>query len=133
MATKTKKETKKKKILVSNGEGAVHIQATSNNTLVSLTDSQGNLLAQSSAGKLGYRGAKKSSPYVAQQVVEDALKNVGNYGITKVAIYVKGAGNGNGRETAIRAVGTAGLQVTMIKDVSPIPHNGCRPPKARRL
>lgn len=127
----TKKETKKKKILVSNGEGAVYIQATSNNTLVSLTDSNGNLLAQSSAGALGNRGAKKSTPFVAQQVVEAALKNIANFGVKKVGIYVKGAGNG--REAAIRAVGTAGVQVLFIKDVSPIPHNGCRPPKARRL
>lgn len=127
----TKKETKKKKTLVAGGEGAVHIQATSNNTLVSLTDSHGNLLAQCSAGALGNRGAKKSTPFVAQQIVETVLKNAANFGITKVAIYVKGSGNG--REAAIRAVGTAGLAVTMIKDVSPIPHNGCRPPKARRL
>ncbi len=130
MAT-TKKETKKKKILVSNGEGAVHIFANSNNTIVSLTDSQGNLLAQSSAGALGNRGAKKTTPFAAQSAVEAALKNVANYGINKVAIYVKGAGNA--REAAIRAVGSFGLQVTMIKDVSPIPHNGCRPPKKRRL
>lgn len=129
--TKTKKETKKKKILVSNGEGQVHIQATSNNTLVSLTDSQGNALAQCSAGALGNRGAKKSTPFVAQQVVETVLKNAPSFGISKVAIFVKGAGGG--REAAIRAVGTAGLQVTMIRDVSPIPHNGCRPPKKRRL
>ena len=127
----TKKETKKKKILVSNGEGAVHIQATANNTIASLSDSQGNVLAQSSAGALGNRGAKKSTPFVAQQVVETVLKDVNNYGITKVAIYIKGAGGG--RDAAIRAVATSGLGVTMIKDVSPIPHNGCRPPKARRL
>lgn len=130
MAT-TKKETKKKKILVANGEGQVHIQATSNNTLVSLTDSQGNALAQSSAGALGNRGAKKGTPFVAQQVVETVLKNVSNFGITKVGILVKGAGGG--REAAIRAVGSFGLQILYIKDVSPIPHNGCRPPKARRL
>lgn len=126
-----KKETKKKKIVVSNGEGAVHIFANANNTIVSLTDSQGNLLAQSSAGKLGNRGAKKTTPFAAQSAVEDVLKNVASFGVSKVAIYVKGAGNA--RESAIRAVGAAGLQVTMIKDVSPIPHNGCRPPKARRL
>ena len=127
----TKKETKKKKILVSNGEGAVHIFANSNNTIVSLTDSQGNLLVQSSAGARGNRGAKKTTPFAAQDAVETCLKDVVNFGITKVAIYVKGAGVA--REAAIRAVGTAGLQVTMIKDVSPIPHNGCRPPKKRRL
>ncbi len=121
----------KKRLLVGNGEGAVHIKATSNNTLVALTDSQGNLLAQCSAGKLKYRGAKKSTPFVAQEVVETVLKSAPTFGITKVAIYIKGAGNG--RESAIRAVGAAGLGVTMIKDVSPIPHNGCRPPKKRRL
>ena len=80
---------------------------------------------------MGNKGAKKTTPFAAQSAVETALKNIANYGITKVAIYVKGAGNA--REAAIRAVGTAGVQVTMIKDVSPIPHNGCRPPKKRRL
>ncbi len=129
----TKKETRKKKILVSNGEGAVHIQVSSNNTLVSLTDSQGNQLAQSSAGKLGYRGAKKSTPFVAQQVVEDVLSKASSFGINKIAIYIKGAGTGGGREAAVRAATTFGLGVTMFKDVSPIPHNGCRPPKKRRL
>ncbi|MBE7076687.1 MAG: 30S ribosomal protein S11 [Clostridiales bacterium] len=127
----TKKETRKKKILVSNGEGAVHIFANSNNTIVSLTDSQGNVLASGTAGELGNRGAKKTTPYAAQQAVDKALKDVANFGISKVAIYVKGAGVA--REAAIRQVGAAGLQVTMIKDVSPIPHNGCRPPKKRRL
>ena len=127
----TKKETRKKKILVSNGEGAVHIFANSNNTIVSLTDSQGNLLVQSSAGARGNRGAKKTTPFAAQDAVETCLKDASSFGITKVAIYVKGAGVA--REAAIRAVGTAGLGVTMIKDVSPIPHNGCRPPKRRRL
>ena len=129
-----KKETKKKKSSVSNGEGAVHIKVSANNTLVSLTDSFGNTLAQSSAGKLGYRGAKKSTPYVAQQVVEDVLKNAAGFGIKKIAIYIKGAGAGGGREAAVRAATTYdGIGVTMFKDVSPIPHNGCRPPKARRL
>ncbi|MCQ2564261.1 MAG: 30S ribosomal protein S11 [Clostridia bacterium] len=127
----TKKETKKKKILVNNGEGAVHILAGPNNTLVSLTDSQGTVVAQCSAGKLGNRGAKRTTPFAAQEAVEDCLKNASTFGVTKVAIYIKGAGVA--RESAIRAVGTAGLQVTMIKDVSPIPHNGCRPPKKRRL
>ena len=130
MAT-TKKETKKKKITVAGGEGAVYIQATSNNTIVTLTDNKGNKLDAWSAGVLKYSGAKKSTPYVAQQVTETALKNIANYGITKVGIYVKGSASG--RETAIRAVGSTGVQVLFIKDVSPIPHNGCRPPKARRL
>ena len=127
----TKKETKKKKKVVSGGEGAVHIFANSNNTLVTLTDSQGNTLAQSSAGALGNRGAKKTTPFATQSAVEACLKDVAQFGVSKVAIYVKGAGNA--REAAIRAVGSAGLQVTMIKDVSPIAHNGCRPPKRRRL
>ena len=126
-----KKETKKKKVLVSNGEGRVYIFCNANNTLVSLTDSQGNVLAQCSAGALGNRGAKKTTPFAAQDAVEACLADVAKFGITKVAIFVKGAGVA--RESAIRAVGAAGLQVTMIKDVSPIPHNGCRPPKARRL
>lgn len=126
-----KKETKKKKILVSNGEGQVHIQCSANNTLVTLTDSNGNALAQCSAGAKGNRGAKKTTPFAAQDAVETCLADVSKFGITKVAIFVKGAGVA--RESAIRAVGTAGLGVTMIKDVSPIPHNGCRPPKKRRL
>ena len=126
----TKKETKKK-VKVHNGKIAVHIQATQNNTIASVTDKDGNVLAQSSAGALGNRGAKKSTPFVAQQVVETAMKDVINNGANEVEIYIKGAGGG--REAAIRAVGASGLKVTMIKDVSPIPHNGCRPPKRRRL
>ena len=126
-----KKETKKKKILVSNGEGQVHIFANANNTLVTLTDSQGNALAQCSAGALGNRGAKKTTPFAAQEAVEKCLENVAKFGISSVAIFVKGAGVA--RESAIRAVGTAGLGIISIQDVSPIPHNGCRPPKARRL
>lgn len=126
-----KKESKKKKILVSNGEGRVYIFCNANNTLVSLTDNQGNVLAQCSAGALGNRGAKKTTPFAAQEAVAKCLENTTKFGVSKVAIYVKGAGVA--RESAIRAVGTAGVQVTMIKDVSPIPHNGCRPPKARRL
>ena len=126
-----KKETKKKKILVSNGEGQVHIQCSANNTIITLTDGNGNALKQCSAGARGNRGAKKTTPFAAQDAVEACLADVAKFGITKVAIFVKGAGVA--RESAIRAVGTAGLQVTMIKDVSPIPHNGCRPPKKRRL
>ncbi len=126
-----KKDSKKKKILVANGEGAIHIQATANNTIATLTDSQGNVLGQSSAGALGNRGTKKSTPFVAQQVVETVLKDVASYGISKLAIYIKGAGGG--RDAAVRTAATCGLTITMIKDVSPIPHNGCRPPKARRL
>ena len=126
-----KKETKKKKILVSNGEGRVYIFCNANNTLITLTDSQGNALKQCSAGARGNRGAKKTTPFAAQDAVETCLADAAKFGVSKVAIYVKGAGVA--RDSAIRAVGTSGLQVTMIKDVSPIPHNGCRPPKKRRL
>ena len=126
-----KKETRKKKTLVSNGEGAIHMFFNQNNTLATLTDSQGNALCQCSAGARGNKGAKKTTPFAGQDAVETCLKNAANFGITKVAIYVKGANPA--REAAIRAVGTAGLQVTMIRDVSPIPHNGCRPPKRRRV
>lgn len=127
----TKRETKKKKNLVSDGIGAIHLQTTSNNTLATLADKYGNVLAQSSAGALGNRGAKKSTPFVAQQVVETVLKDADKFGITKLEIYIKGSGGG--RDAAVRAAATAGYSVVLIKDVSPIPHNGCRPPKARRL
>ena len=131
MATKST-ENKKKKIVRKNiGEGAVHIQATFNNTIVTFTDAQGNAISWCSAGALGNRGAKKTTPFAAQDAVETCLANASKFGVQKVAVFVKGAGVA--RESAIRAVGTAGLQVTMIKDVSPIPHNGCRPPKKRRL
>ena len=131
MATKST-DNKKKKIVRKNiGEGAVHIQATFNNTIVTFTDAQGNAISWCSAGALGNRGAKKSTPFVAQQIVETAAKAAKDAGITKVAVYVKGAGGG--REAAIRALATAEIGVTMIKDVSPIPHNGCRPPKRRRV
>ena len=126
-----KKETKRTKKTVGNGKGQVHILTGPNNTLVTFTDDHGNTLAQSSAGALGNRGAKKTTPFAAQDAVEACLANASKFGVQKVAVFVKGAGVA--RESAIRAVGTAGLQVTMIKDVSPIPHNGCRPPKARRL
>ncbi len=126
-----KKETKKKKVLVSNGEGRVYIFCNANNTLVSLTDNQGNVLAQCSAGALGNRGAKKTTPFAAQEAVAKCLENAAKFGVSKVAVYIKGSSNA--RDSAIRAVATSGIQVTMIKDVSPIPHNGCRPPKARRL
>ena len=126
-----KKETKRNKKTVSNGKGQVHILTGPNNTLVTFTDDHGNALAQCSAGALGNRGAKKTTPFAAQEAVETCLANAAKFGVSEVEIYIKGAGVA--RESAIRAVGTAGLKVTMIKDVSPIPHNGCRPPKKRRL
>ena len=111
--------------------GAVHIQSTFNNTIVTITDQAGNVVTWSSAGSLGLSGSRKSTPYAAQQAAEIAGKAAKEQGLNSVDVYVKGPGNG--RETAIRALQTAGLNVTMIKDVSPIPHNGCRPPKRRRI
>ena len=112
--------------------GAAHIQSSFNNTIVTLTDTQGNALSWASAGGLGFRGSRKSTPYAAQMVAETAAKAaVENCGLKTVEVYVKGPGQG--RESAIRALQSAGLEVTMIKDVTPIPHNGCRPPKRRRV
>ena len=127
-----KKTTKKKKIVRSStGEGQVHIQASFNNTLVTFTDQAGNTVSWSSAGSLGFKGARKSTPFAAQQAVETAAKTAKEHGLKSVEVYVKGPGNG--RESAIRAISTADINVTKISDVSPIPHNGCRPPKRRRI
>ena len=112
-------------------KGAVHIQSTFNNTIVTITDVQGNALAWASAGELGFRGSRKSTPFAAQSAAETAAKNAMEHGLKSVEVYVKGPGSG--REAAIRALQTVGLEVTMIKDVTPIPHNGCRPPKRRRV
>lgn len=111
--------------------GAAHIQSTFNNTIVTLTDEQGNALSWASAGGLGFRGSKKSTPFAAQSAAETAAKAAMEHGLKNVKVYVKGPGSG--REAAIRALQTVGLNVTMIKDVTPIPHNGCRPPKRRRV
>ena len=111
--------------------GCVHIHTSFNNTIVTITDTQGNTVSWSSAGKLKFRGSKKSSSYAAQVVAEDAAKVAVDCGMRTVEVYVNGAGQG--RESAIRALQTVGMQVTLIKDVSPIPHNGCRPPKRRRV
>ena len=130
MAT-TKKITKKRKEARKVDKGQVHIQASFNNTLVTITDMQGNTISWCSAGKLEYKGSKKSTPYVAQQVAETAAEVARDCGMKYVEVYVKGPGQG--RESAIRALGNMDMIVTLIKDVSPIPHNGCRPPKRRRL
>ena len=126
-----KKVVRKKKQTKNVDKGAVHIQASFNNTLVTFTDLAGNTLSWSSAGSLGFKGARKSTPFAAQQAVETAAKLAKEQGLKSVDVYVKGPGNG--REAAIRALGTAELNVTKISDVSPIPHNGCRPPKKRRI
>ena len=111
--------------------GAAHIQSSFNNTIVTLTDTQGNALSWASAGGLGFRGSRKSTPFAAQTAAEVAAKAAMEHGLKSVEVYVKCPGQG--REAAIRALQTTGLEVTMIKDVTPIPHNGCRPPKRRRV
>ena len=109
--------------------GSAHIQSTFNNTIVTITDVRGNAISWASAGGLGFRGSRKSTPYAAQTAAETAAKAAMEHGLKTVEVYVKGPGSG--RESAIRALQSAGLEVTMIKDVTPIPHNGCRPPKRR--
>ena len=126
-----KKVSRKKKEVRKVDKGAVHIHSSFNNTLVTITDINGNVISWSSAGSLGFRGSKKSTAFAAQQAAEVAAKAAKETGLSSVEVYVKGPGQG--RESAIRALQTADLQVTLIKDVSPIPHNGCRPPKRRRI
>ena len=112
-------------------KGSAHIQSTFNNTIVTISDTQGNAISWASAGELGFRGSRKSTPFAAQSAAETAAKAAMEHGLKSVEVFVKGPGQG--REAAIRALQTAGLEVTMIKDVTPIPHNGCRPPKRRRV
>ncbi|MDD4082873.1 MAG: 30S ribosomal protein S11 [Sphaerochaetaceae bacterium] len=112
-------------------EGNVYIQATFNNTIITITDITGNAVSWASAGGLGFRGAKKSTPYAAQTTSETAVKKAMDFGLREVNVFVKGPGQG--RESAIRALGTLGLKVKSIRDVTPIPHNGCRPRKTRRI
>ncbi len=132
MAKGGKKVVRRKKVQRKNIEkGQAHIQSTFNNTLVTLTDMDGNALSWSSAGSLGFKGSKKSTPFAAQQAAEVATKAAMEHGLKTVEVYVKGPGSG--REAAIRALQAAGLKITMIKDITPIPHNGCRPPKRRRV
>ena len=132
MAVAKKAATKKRAVNKRRVEkGAAHMHASFNNTIVTITDLQGNAISWSSSGKLNLRGSKKSTAFAAQMVSEDAAKVAYESGLRSVEVYVKGPGTG--RESAIRALQVAGLEVTMIKDVSPIPHNGCRPPKRRRL
>ena len=126
-----KKNVKRKKQTKTVDKGAVHIQASFNNTVVTFTDLAGNTISWSSAGSLGFKGARKSTPFAAQQAVETAAKGAKEQGLKSVEVYVKGPGNG--RESAIRALSAAEFNVTKISDVSPIPHNGCRPPKRRRV
>ena len=112
-------------------KGAAHISATFNNTIVTITDVNGNTISWASAGELGFKGSRKSTPFAAQSAAETAAKAAMEHGLKTVEVFVKGPGSG--RESAIRALETVGLQITMIKDVTPIPHNGCRPPKRRKV
>ena len=126
-----KQVSRKRKELKKVDKGQVHIQSSFNNTIVTVTDMNGNAISHSSAGSLGYRGSRKSTPFAAQQAAETAIKAAMEHGLRTAEVYVKGPGQG--RESAIRALGVCGVEVTLIKDVSPIPHNGCRPPKRRRV
>ena len=131
MAKATKKIVKRRKERKVVEKGAAHIRSSFNNTMVTITDLEGNALSWASSGGLGFRGSRKSTPFAAQSAAETAAKAAMEYGLKTVEVYVKGPGQG--REAAIRALQTAGLEVVMIKDVTPIPHNGCRPPKRRRV
>ncbi|NLP30533.1 MAG: 30S ribosomal protein S11 [Clostridiales bacterium] len=132
MARQVKKAVRRKRKERKNIErGQAHIQSTFNNTLVTLTDLDGNALSWSSSGSLGFKGSRKSTPFAAQMAAEEAAKAAMEHGLKTVEVYVKGPGSG--REAAIRALQTAGLEINLIKDITPIPHNGCRPPKRRRV
>ncbi len=129
MAKKTR--TKKKRVRLAFDEGLIFVHSSFNNTIITLTDRAGNVLAWSSGGKIGYKGSRKSTPFAAQMAAAEVAKAGQDMGITKVGVIVKGPGGG--RESSIRAINATGLKVTMIKDDTPIPHNGCRPPKTRRI
>ncbi|MBN2255296.1 MAG: 30S ribosomal protein S11 [Deltaproteobacteria bacterium] len=126
-ARKSGKKKEKKNI----SEGIAHIQSTFNNTIVTITDVSGNVISWSSSGVQGFKGSRKGTPFAAQQAGEDAVKKAKEHGLRNVQVYVKGPGSG--RESALRAIQASGITITMIKDVTPIPHNGCRPPKKRRV
>jgi len=126
-ARRTGKKKEKKNI----AEGVAHIQSTFNNTIVTITDLSGNVISWSSAGIQGFKGSRKSTPFAAQLAAEDAVKKAKEHGLRTVQVYVKGPGAG--RESALRSLQVAGLNITVIRDVTPVPHNGCRPPKRRRV
>ena len=126
-----KKATKKRRERKNVEKGAAHIRSTFNNTIITITDMNGNAVSWASAGELGYKGSRKSTPYAAQMAAETAAKIAVDQGMKSVEVYVKGPGSG--RESAIRALQSVGLEISLIKDVTPIPHNGCRPPQRRRV
>lgn len=130
MAKSNAKTSKKRKVIVES-LGEAHVSATFNNIIISLTNKKGDVISWSSAGKMGFRGSKKNTPYAAQVAAEGVAKVAQEAGLKKVKVYVKGPGNG--RESAIRSLHNAGIEVTEIIDVTPLPHNGCRPPKRRRV
>nr|MBQ4319885.1 30S ribosomal protein S11 [Clostridia bacterium] len=131
MAKAAKKVIRKRRERKNIERGAAHIRATFNNTIITITDVTGNAISWASAGELGFKGSRKSTPYAAQMAAETAAKAAMEHGLKNVEVFVKGPGSG--REAAIRALQATGLEITMIKDVTPIPHNGCRPPKRRRV
>ena len=131
MAQKVTKKVTKKRVKKNIDRGQAHIQSSFNNTIVTLTDAEGNAISWASAGGLGFKGSKKSTPYAAQMAASDCAKVAFDLGMRKAKVYVKGPGNG--RESAIRAIHASGIEVSEIIDVTPLPHNGCRPPKRRRV
>jgi small subunit ribosomal protein S11 len=131
MSAKAARKTRKKKEKRSVPVGVAHIQATFSNTIVTISDPQGNTLVWSSAGVMGFKGSRKSTPYAAQTAVEDAAKKLKEFGTHSLQVYIKGPGNS--RDNALRAFQNSGINVTLIRDVTPIAHNGCRPPKRRRV
>ena len=128
---KAKGKGSRKKERKSIQNGIAHIQSTFNNTIITITDMSGNVIAWSSAGSQGFKGSRKSTPFAAQLAADDAAKKAQEHGVQNIEVYVKGPGSG--REAALRALQAAGFNVTLIRDVTPIPHNGCRPPKRRRV
>lgn len=126
-----RKDKAKKRVVVVESVGQVHIKATFNNIIISITNKSGQVISWSSAGKMGFRGSKKNTPYAAQQAASDCAKVAHDLGLRKVDVFVKGPGAG--RESAIRTIQNSGIEVSSIKDVTPLPHNGCRPPKRRRV
>ncbi len=128
---KPKRKAGKRKERKNVPEGIAHIQSTFNNTIITITDLSGNVIAWSSAGVRGFKGSRKSTPFAAQLAAEDAVKKAQEHGVRSVQVYVKGPGSG--REAALRSLQAAGLGISLIRDVTPVPHNGCRPPKKRRV